>query len=414
MYAAALRTKKENKSMAAAEAVAQQKKSGKSNNGFKKGTRKNKQTSFQVQRAVPSLEQWKKDTNLTLRGRGKELQAVDEALKNWNEVKRESNPKRFSALQTLKYKIAQWLEKKKDKEKSRRKSKLSELKDEVNKEIKNLNKLMHGTGGIRRGNRKRSVIDTKGHSTAKVLKYRDESQKLIEFVRGKMLERGKAEGEVNEMLKEQTFISAIAVEEISVGNCEEFSEVVYAHWVQQQTSGQYEWVGRAKMVGVVEKDRAAEPKSEDDKYQISAQGNQKKTDWVTYLQDSKEWNKNKKKYDHIFNIISNTELEVGEVTGLDKTKVKVVDEWHMGKVMTLKEFMDKGNVYQEQLADENIRIVEATKATGENKLDPDLISDIKEWAVQFNEDFTKSEEAQKADVLFKEAQAGTLKGIFDT
>ncbi|WP_375495326.1 DUF4157 domain-containing protein [uncultured Nostoc sp.] len=215
---------------------------------------------------------------------------------------------------------------------------------------------------IRRGNRRGSISSTNGKSSAKLAitynqshqhlntGYRNKVTELKKYVIGRMVDeasytRKAAEQMINNNNNNNSFIQAKAIEEISVGNCGEFSMVVYAHLVQNTTD---QWIHRCSMLGKV-------PES----------------------------NTN---YDHCF--VFTYSQQVNAVSQIrDKAEATIADAWDGYKIVSLVQFMNGENAYGTRLTDTNIDINEAQKATGNQVLPPQVQKYIEDWAQDFNKEF---------------------------
>ncbi|VVE57022.1 eCIS core domain-containing protein [Pandoraea anhela] len=219
---------------------------------------------------------------------------------------------------------------------------------------------------IRRGNRSNSITSTVGRSSAKLeitypppdqafnTGYRNKIGELKAYVRDRMVAAGThTRPQADQLLADNdTFVQAKAVEEISVGNCGEFAMVVYAHLIQN-TDNQY--IYRCQMAGNIPGTNPPKP------------------------------------YDHCFVMTSPNNMPVvpgvTDATGFDRTTTTIADAWDGYQVMTLAQFMNSGNAYHRQLADNNILINEAAPATGAQVLPPAVLGYIRDWAVTFNATF---------------------------
>ncbi|WP_018277938.1 hypothetical protein WKI13_09210 [Teredinibacter turnerae] len=214
---------------------------------------------------------------------------------------------------------------------------------------------------IRRGNRRGSISDTGGRSRAKLAieydpphehlntGYRSKVQELRNFVINKMVAeagyiRTNAEALIN---NNDSFLQAKAVEEISVGNCGEFSMVVFAHLIQN-TTGQ--WVHRCCMAGKVPGSNPPQ------------------------------------NYDHCF--VFTYAQQVADTKAIaNKNEATIADAWDGYKILTLKSFMKGQNAYGTTLKDSNISIEESKQADGNQVFSNRIKGYITEWAVSFNQDF---------------------------
>lgn len=203
-------------------------------------------------------------------------------------------------------------------------------------------------GRIKRGNRKKSVDETQGMSMAKLgdgetakknaIGYRNKKEELKSFVLLKMREK-KSMAEAIEIYDNNiTYIQAEVIKRIMVGNCEEFSTVVFAHLVQNTTD-----------------------------------------QWVYFASLDKE-----KGFDHAFVFTYNTEIAGNGVETIDKDKAIVADAWDGYIVNTLRGFMEGENPYEKRLVDSNIKIMKKAKAVGHSMLCADIIKDIEQWTTGFN------------------------------
>lgn len=234
---------------------------------------------------------------------------------------------------------------------------------------------------IRRGNRRNSIISTGGRSAAKLeisyvhpgmqkrnTGYRNKVDNLKNYVIGKMVNSGKYSKEEATRLiaNNKTFLEAKAVEEISVGNCGEFSMVVFAHLVQNTTD---QYIYRAKMYG-------------------KAPGT-------------------RENYDHAFAFTYNQAINVipgvTTVDNIDKNKAIIADAWDGYKIMTLRQFQDGNNAYGDKLKNDNVRLLEMRKADGNQVFTPEIQNYITEWAIWFNKDFEEKMKDRKS-TYFKEAK----------
>jgi hypothetical protein len=218
---------------------------------------------------------------------------------------------------------------------------------------------------IRRGNRRASVSGTGGRSAAKLditysdpahqihnTGYRNQVGDLRQHVKNRMVLSGAySADQANHLIdNNDTFLQAKAIEEISVGNCGEFGMVVFSHLVQN-TTGQYAY--RCAMSGNVPGTTRA--------------------------------------YDHcfVFTYPNNIPFvpNVTGVGGVDRNLATIADAWDGYQVMTLAHFMNGGNAYGTQLADNNVVIKEGSQATGAQVFSPAIEGYIREWAVTFNLQF---------------------------
>ena len=149
-----------------------------------------------------------------------------------------------------------------------------------------------------------------------------------------------------------TFIVAKAIEEVSVGNCGEFSSVVYAHLVQNTTD---QYVYRAMMDGQTPKN----PEKPEEK---------------------------PTNYDHAFVLTSSDNIpvtpHVTDITDFNEETTTVADAWSAYEVMTLKQFKNKRNPYGTVLENKNVWIMEKRQAIGQDVLDKDIQGYITEWAIK--------------------------------
>jgi len=219
---------------------------------------------------------------------------------------------------------------------------------------------------IRRGNRRNSITSTGGKSSAKLnitydpphqafsTGYRNKVNELRQYVKQRMVSSGiYTQDQANNLIdNNDTFLQAKAIEEISVGNCGEFSMVVFAHLVQNTNN---QWVYRARMNGLV-------------------------------LGTNKE-------YDHAFAFTSSQDIavipNVTDIDGVDKNTATIADAWDGYQVMTLLQFVNGGNAYKTQLTNDNVVILEKKVASGADVFNPIIKGYITDWAVQFNQEFNQ-------------------------
>ena len=205
---------------------------------------------------------------------------------------------------------------------------------------------------IRRGNRRASIDATDFESGIKkdFIYYR--IYKIIDFLYKKLrkrfpsFNRRKFNKNMKNFLYDKIeYIKAIALKKFAAGNCNEFSDIVYAHLVQNTTD---QYVYKAMLMG--------------------------------------------KKLDHAFVFTSEENIEIipyeTTITKIrDRNKATIADAWDGYQVMTLQQFLDKGNYYKVQLTDENVVILKKTQAIGEEIINDQIKAYITEWVEQLNEEF---------------------------
>ncbi|WP_340200018.1 DUF4157 domain-containing protein [Ascidiimonas sp. W6] len=248
--------------------------------------------------------------------------------------------------------------------------------------------------GVRRGNRRKSVIATQGKSTAKVgskklldegvnqdLNYpgfRGEYKELEDIIKQEYAANKRFKGNPDNKVKRlRIFIAAEALKYLAVGNCGEFADAVFSHLVQN-TENQY--IYRAMMVG----------------------------------------QSNGSNMDH--GLVLRTEEKVtvpkdGEASNFKEDETTVIDAWNGYRIQMLSSFLEGDNPYNEKLTLENLKIIQTVKANNRSKLSRSIKDKIKLWAETFNKKYddvfdNENPEGIKIRERAKNARIKAVRGRF--
>ncbi len=212
------------------------------------------------------------------------------------------------------------------------------------------------TTSLRRGNRRGSVIETRGNSSEKLGAFRTW---LDETLWPKFLAKFNIPKEEKDNL--YVFVMAEATECVGVANCGEFAAVTYAYLADNGGgAGERGWIYYCCM--------------EDMTTEMTPDGKEKVVN----------------RFDHCFTMTSSDNYIVGLLDrNANLKEITVVDAWANYKICTLEQFCNKGNPYQKRLAPHNIRIEQ--KRAAQNR--PTLTKTMKKFIQQqVADDFEKDYE----------------------
>jgi hypothetical protein len=197
---------------------------------------------------------------------------------------------------------------------------------------------------IRRGNRRDSISDTNGFSSAALRTFRENRASIQTYVLNALVTNNGYSPVAAQAVysANEAFINALAIKLVNVGNCGEFGEVVYSNLLQN-TTGQ--WVYRCQLVN--------RPNSNDS-------------------------------YDHCF--VITYPQDVNSIANMDKSIATVADAWDGYKIVTLQQFMNGDNCYRAALQDGNIGICNKASAQG-NALPNAIRVHVESWAQGFANTF---------------------------
>ncbi|MEM9340615.1 MAG: hypothetical protein AAGA66_17910 [Bacteroidota bacterium] len=173
--------------------------------------------------------------------------------------------------------------------------------------------------GIRRGNRRSSILDTKGGSSSKIGVMREVTNIVIKALKNQR----KNKPPVGALASNKNIIAAYVSQLVKVGNCEEFSQIIFTYLIEH-TTGQ--WVYLMNVSG------------EDDELGMHAfvmtSPAKIATEGTAFRQDDE--------------LLSHAQ---------------VVDGWYLYKKMPFPTYMNGGNHFHKKLNVSDLTIVDSIQAT---------------------------------------------------
>ncbi len=230
------------------------------------------------------------------------------------------------------------------------------------------------TKTFRRGNRRGSVVETKGNSRKKL----DDMRTWMDNTLWPSFYHNFIENDVTlqgSEVKLYHFVYAEVIKIVQAANCGEYAFSVFAHLADHGGgAGGRQWVYKCSMVKMV-----TDPKTR----------------------------KQKNAYDHAFNITSSHRYGLGMLpAGVDQDEATVVDAWNNYKISTLKQFCQGQNPYRHKLKPAiNIEVEYMLKARNRPTLTPEMETFIQTEAMRFLQTYQQ--------VAQTEAEIRTFRGVFN-